>query len=87
MDATCAACGADWASGAHTPDCRCCGGGALERACPSCEGRCDARWRRAVVDSNDARLAHWVGGCALPAEERHARLMELLGAERARRET
>jgi hypothetical protein len=63
--AVCATCGADWARGDHGAACPECGGGALVRACPRCAGLCGAEWRRAILDSHDARLAHWVGRCGL----------------------
>lgn len=62
----CCTCGADWKAGAFGPDCPECGGGALERPCMRCGGRCGAVWRRAVMDSQDEGLAHWVGSCRLP---------------------
>jgi hypothetical protein len=37
----------------------------MELACPRCSGRCGATWQRAVVDSNDSKIAHWTGRCEL----------------------
>lgn len=35
-----------------------------------CDGECDARWKRAPLDSQDFRKAHWHGGCELSAERK-----------------
>src|SRR5437762_939166 len=71
MTATCATCGADWENGRFTPDCRECGGGSMERSCIVCRGRCNAVFRRAVDDSHEAHVGHWVGTCALqPSRKR-----------------
>jgi eukaryotic-like serine/threonine-protein kinase len=90
LDWICHNCGANWSQGQYRPGCPQCGGGALERACPLCHGRCGRRWQRAVLDSWDFNLAHWAGGCGLaPLRDRsgqkmgHYRLdllMELGGA-------
>lgn len=61
----CPACGADWTQGHFTPGCPQCDGGALDRQCPKCGGRCGKRWWRAIADSQDTRIGHWVGRCAL----------------------
>jgi hypothetical protein len=61
--ARCTRCGADWTAGRFSPGCGECGGGAMTRDCEYCQGRCGAVWQRAVIDSNDARRAHWVGAC------------------------
>jgi hypothetical protein len=63
--AVCSHCGSNWSKGEFDPHCPECGGGALERACPACGGACGSRWRRAVLDSNDAGVAHWIGQCLL----------------------
>lgn len=65
MAARCTECGADWSAGQYGRECAMCGGGALERSCPWCGGRCGAVWRRAEVDSADAGEAHWIGHCQL----------------------
>jgi protein-tyrosine phosphatase len=59
----CSTCGAAWGSSAWTLDCPECGGGDLQVPCPVCHGDCGEIWRRAVIDSNDERLAHWLGHC------------------------
>ncbi|MBI1384967.1 MAG: hypothetical protein GC150_08670 [Rhizobiales bacterium] len=63
-EAICRTCGADWATGAFTANCRACGGGAMTLPCPVCGGACGARWRRAVLDTSDTGIAHWLGACA-----------------------
>ena len=68
----CISCGADWSQGEFSADCPQCGGGALERACPVCGGRCGRMWMRAVLDSQESNMAHWIGSCGLPAEEQRA---------------
>ena len=60
----CELCNANWSAGDFSPDCKCCGGGALERACPICDGECGQVWRRARIDSQDSKEAHWYGSCA-----------------------
>jgi len=72
--ASCLTCGADWSQGNFSPECPECGGGALDAPCPACAGKCGARWQRAVIDSNDAHLAHFYGSCALTEEERRNNL-------------
>jgi len=86
----CRTCGADWTGGHWTLGCKECGGGALELECGLCFGTCGGRLARAVLDSNDLRQAHWVGGCALalPMQQVFARfqaLAELLAAPEGRR--
>lgn len=63
--AMCASCGADWGAGRWSPGCAECGGGAMSRGCPLCQGCCGTIARRAVIDSNDERCAHWIGACGL----------------------
>jgi hypothetical protein len=62
--AACATCRAIWSEGHFTDACQECGGGAMERPCYICDGRCGAVMLRAVSDSNEiavgdeVRLAH-----------------------------
>ena len=65
-DWSCNRCGARWSEGSHGEECPTCGGGAMERDCPVCAGRCGQRWQRAPLDSLDSGVAHWMGRCALP---------------------
>jgi hypothetical protein len=68
----CWSCGANWAADCYTAACEECGGGALTRACAVCGGKCGNKWIRAVIDSNDFRLAHWQGGCLLSPKSDYA---------------
>jgi hypothetical protein len=61
----CTSCGADWGAGGWSDGCEECGGGAMSRDCPLCQGRCGTIAQRAVIDSNDERCAHWIGACGL----------------------
>src|SRR5581483_7936544 len=62
-DVFCRNCGANWSQGQWSLECPQCGGGALEMACPICDGTCGQRLVRAIVDSQDYNRAHWIGGC------------------------
>jgi len=65
--ADCPTCGSSWTEGLYGPECDTCGGGAMDRPCPVCGGICGRVWRRAVMDSQDSGLAHWIGHCGLAA--------------------
>lgn len=43
---SCFTCGVSWADHHVSLDCSECGGYALERSCPECEGVCGAVWKR-----------------------------------------
>ena len=79
ITARCTSCGADWTEGHWTAGCEECGGGALDRPCLLCGGRCGNTWRRAVLDSNDSRCGHWAGACGLPEEEQERLRAEARG--------
>ncbi len=81
----CNRCGANWTVGEYSDDCMECGGGAMERKCPLCDGRCGSVYKRAVVDSWDSGEAHWIGGCHLPAEEKQKHREEWLLKNRSER--
>ena len=72
--AACRTCGAVWSEGRFTDGCAECGGGAMERPCLVCGGRCGAQMFRAVSDSNDSGLGHWAGACRLPPDEQRRAL-------------
>lgn len=74
----CGHCHANWSKGEFSANCKQCGGGAMERPCLVCGGRCGAIFKRAAIDSNDYKEAHWIGGCQLPADEQQRCLQELL---------
>jgi hypothetical protein len=69
LKAICVTCGASWSEGIFSKNCEECGGGAMERPCMICGGRCGLMMVRAVHDSNDYRLSHWAGACRLTKEE------------------
>lgn len=72
----CTHCNADWTAGQYSKACDLCGGGALVRSCLICNGQCGAEFSRAVLDSWDTGIAHWVGVCKLPIEEQRKLMME-----------
>ena len=74
QNAICWSCGARWTDGQLSIQCVECDGGAMDRHCLICDGRCDARWQRAVSDSNDSRIGHWAGRCNLPPPEQQEML-------------
>ncbi len=65
----CTTCGSNWCAGEYQVSCNECGGGALERPCIVCGGKCGAVLTRMVMDSQDAGEAHWIGSCKLPKAE------------------
>jgi hypothetical protein len=72
----CTSCGAKWQNGEFGLNCEECGGGALQIACIVCTGRCGSQWKRMVMDSQDSGIAHWIGGCLLPDEEKRRCIQE-----------
>ena len=61
----CTTCGAYWSEGQFTKNCEECGGFAMTRSCPTCQGQCGAIWRRQVNMSNALGVAYFKGGCRL----------------------
>jgi hypothetical protein len=59
----CSTCGAIWGHGDYSEDCKECGGGAMERECMLCGGKCGRKWQKMQMDSNDTGVAHWGGEC------------------------
>jgi hypothetical protein len=59
----CRTCRAVWSEGRFTWGCDECGGMALRRPCGLCLTGCGQTLERAVMDSNDTRRAHLLGGC------------------------
>ena len=72
----CSSCGANWTEDEYSNDCTECGGGAMERNCILCGGRCGSVYKRAVFDSWDTKEAHWMGGCELPPAEQQKYIQE-----------
>ncbi|KAK2172390.1 hypothetical protein NP493_966g00003 [Ridgeia piscesae] len=66
----CQMCWCSWSQGETGQDCQECGGYALSRPCPVCQGRCDSTWHRDVEMSHSQHLAHWDGVCGLPEDEK-----------------
>ena len=65
----CSSSGANWAENEYSNDCMEFGGGAMERSCIICDGRCGSVYKRAVIDSRDTKDGHWIGVCNLSAAE------------------
>lgn len=55
--------------------CEECGGFAMSRPCPVCEGRCGSIWIREVDLSHSTHQAHWDGKCHLSQEEQQRFLL------------
>ena len=51
----CTSCGAGWSAGAYSDGCDECGGGAMERDCFVCGGKCGSKFVRAPLDSQDSQ--------------------------------
>ncbi|EFA08614.2 protein pinocchio [Tribolium castaneum] len=60
---TCFTCGVSWSDSHVSLDCAECGGYALERPCPECEGGCGAVWKRDLSMSHASSKARWQGKC------------------------
>lgn len=60
---SCFTCGVSWTEDHVSLDCSECGGYALERPCPSCDGSCGAMWKRDLNKSHGSSKAHWEGEC------------------------
>ncbi|XP_050311230.1 protein pinocchio [Anthonomus grandis grandis] len=59
----CFTCGVSWAESHVSLDCVECGGYALERNCPKCDGACGATWKRDLSTSHSSGKAKWTGEC------------------------
>jgi len=60
---SCFSCGVCWFEEHVSLDCRECGGYALVRPCPSCDGRCGNKWTRNLQASHARQQAIWDGCC------------------------
>ncbi|CAG2172390.1 unnamed protein product [Oppiella nova] len=60
---SCFACGVSWHQNHVTLDCSECGGYAMSRPCPQCDGKCDSQWQRNLTATHDAHVAQWTGQC------------------------
>ena len=61
----CSTCGVNWANNKFTDNCLECGGFALKRFCPICDGKCSSIWRRQVSMSNAYKEAFYKGCCKM----------------------
>lgn len=62
---SCATCGVSWFDEHVSLDCSECGGYALERPCPQCDGQCHTVWRRDLDASHNTHKAKWEGVCLM----------------------
>ena len=62
---SCSDCGVCWYDDHVNLDCSECGGYAMCRPCPKCNGQCGAMWKRDVTASHVSKKAEWVGSCSL----------------------
>jgi len=63
---SCFTCGVSWHQDHISLDCVECGGYALERPCPECDGKCDTIWRRNLSLTHESHRASWDGECKSP---------------------
>ncbi|XP_068915444.1 protein pinocchio [Tenebrio molitor] len=61
---SCFTCGVSWSDSHVSLDCSECGGYALERPCPECDGVCGAVWKRDLSMSHASSKARWEGKCS-----------------------
>lgn len=62
---SCWLCGCNWQQDHVSLDCPECGGYALTRPCPSCDGKCQQVWMRNISNTHDRHKASWLGQCTL----------------------
>lgn len=62
---SCWLCGCNWQQDHVSLDCPECGGYALTRPCPNCDGKCKQIWRRDLSTTHDRHKASWTGQCSL----------------------
>ncbi|XP_076365854.1 uncharacterized protein LOC143254584 [Tachypleus tridentatus] len=60
---SCFSCGVSWMDNHISLDCLECGGYALQRPCPECEGECKSIWSRDKTASHESKHAKWQGQC------------------------
>ncbi|XP_017785552.1 PREDICTED: protein pinocchio [Nicrophorus vespilloides] len=61
---SCFTCGVSWADDHVSLDCSECGGYAMRRPCPSCDGTCGSQWKRDLSMSHASSKAKWLGECS-----------------------
>lgn len=62
---SCWLCGCNWQQDHVSLDCQECGGYALTRPCPKCDGKCKQQWERNITLTHDHHRASWIGQCQL----------------------
>lgn len=62
---SCWLCGCNWQQDHASLDCTECGGYALSRPCPTCDGKCKQIWKRNISATHDHHRALWVGSCSI----------------------
>ncbi|XP_076307345.1 uncharacterized protein LOC143223349 isoform X2 [Tachypleus tridentatus] len=60
---SCFSCGVNWYEDHVSLDCPECGGYAMQRPCPECDGQCESTWRRDLAASHNTKQAKWEGEC------------------------
>ncbi|KAK3589210.1 hypothetical protein CHS0354_020069 [Potamilus streckersoni] len=75
---TCHLCNQCWYDGKFDADCPECGGFALQRPCPICNGQCSNIWCRDIKSSHSFHEAHWDGECGLPPAVRQVFMLQNL---------
>lgn len=74
----CRLCWCSWSEDYFNEGCSECGGFAMTRPCPICNGRCSAIWMRDVELSHSNNEAYWNGECRLPPDAQQGFLAQLL---------
>lgn len=62
---SCWLCGCNWQQDHVSLDCPECGGYALSRPCPNCDGKCQQVWKRNINTTHDSHKASWTGQCSI----------------------
>lgn len=65
---SCWLCGCNWQEDHVSLDCPECGGYAMSRSCPNCDGKCRSIWTRNITKTHDSHKATWVGQCSWAGE-------------------
>ncbi|GFW78675.1 protein pinocchio [Trichonephila clavipes] len=73
---SCSNCGVSWYDDHVSLDCSECGGYAMCRPCPTCNGQCGNTWRRDVKASHVNKHAQWHGTCSLNCQWKSQNLLE-----------
>ena len=71
---SCWLCGCNWQQDHISLYCPECGGYALTRPCPNCDGKCKQIWKRNVTATHDLHRAHWIGHCNQSTNGSHSEL-------------